>query len=113
GLRVEGWKERREMLEKFLRTSASHQDDDTGRDLRAAADAVRGEVKQGLQPLAATTPTPPPAGADQRQRDPTLRQRQSALMQIAQSFQARFLGKIEKVALRHLRVPKEARALVS
>jgi hypothetical protein len=113
GRRVEGWKERRQLLEKFLRTSATHQNGDIARDLRAAADAVHGEVKKGLQPLAATAPTSPRPGADKRQQDPTLRRHQSALMQIAQSFQTRFLGKIEAVALRHLRVPKEARALVS
>lgn len=111
GRRIEGWKERRQLLEKFLRKSATHQRGETASDLRAAADAVQGEVKKGLQPLAASAPISP--AVEKRQQDLTVRQRQSKLMQIAQTFQTRFLGKIETVTMRHLRVPKEARPLLA
>src|SRR5205807_8629820 len=75
--------------------------------------SVHGELTKGLLPLARTTPLPAPAGAQQKQRDPKLRERQSLLMRVAGSFQAQFLRKIEPLAFRQLGLPKKIWAAVS
>jgi hypothetical protein len=113
GMRLESWTERSGMLEKFMRTAASHQTGETAERLNAAADAVEKEVEKGLKPLSESCPYPPTPAAAKAQSDPTLLAKQAKLMQTAGDLRRQALSKIEPVAFDHLGLTPEQRQAAS
>lgn len=113
GLRLASWTERRQMLARFLKTAADRRQGAAAEHLREAAEVLQREVDQGLKPLAATCPYPPPPGAEKRQSDPAVRGKQAVLAEKASDMRQGFLKKIEPVAFQHLGLSKEQRRLAS
>ncbi|MCL6650507.1 MAG: hypothetical protein K6U89_19590, partial [Chloroflexi bacterium] len=113
GLRLVSWTERRQMLARFLKTADDHRQGAAAQHLREAAAVLQREVDQGLKPLAATCPYPPPPGAAKRESNPAVRGKQAALAEKASDLRQEFLKKIEPVAFQHLGLSKEERRLAS